>query len=243
MNDTHDNDTHDNDTHDNDTHDNDTHDNDTHDNDTHDNDTHDNDTHNTIKKCIEMMNNIKIKIEKENKELDILYNGNSDYKNEQYNNTINKLQNINIDDFVNSYNDFVCIVDPYHIKRAVINAYMKETYDSLKGDYSTLLLASNFVEKLLKYYNFSYRDSVLHDYVWNKHDDKSVLFKMKNNKILFSNSTDYEDINDKSLHQFLNSIVDNIKKYVQSNIKVKWIIKKDNRREIHWVLIIIKLIK
>jgi hypothetical protein len=217
--------------------------NDTHDNDTHDNDTHDNDTHNTIKKCIEMMNNIKIKIEKENKELDILYNGNSDYKNEQYNNTINKLQNINIDDFVNSYNDFVCIVDPYHIKRAVINAYMKETYDSLKGDYSTLLLASNFVEKLLKYYNFSYRDSVLHDYVWNKHDDKSVLFKMKNNKILFSNSTDYEDINDKSLHQFLNSIVDNIKKYVQSNIKVKWIIKKDNRREIHWVLIIIKLIK
>ena len=216
--------------------------NDTHDNDTHDNDTHDNDTHDTIKKCIEMMNNIKIKIEKENKELDILYNGNSDYKNEQYNNTINKLQNINIDDFVNSYNDFICIVDPYHIKRAVINAYMKETYDSLKGDYSTLLLASNFVEKLLKYYNFSYRDSVLHDYVWNKHDDKSVLFKMKNNKILFSNSTDYEDINDKSLHQFLNSIVDNIKKYVQSNIKVKWIIKKDNRREIHWVLIIIKLL-
>jgi len=216
--------------------------NDTHDNDTHDNDTHDNDTHDTIKKCIEMMNNIKIKIEKENKELDILYNGNSDYKNEQYNNTINKLQNINIDDFVNSYNDFICIIDPYHIKRAVINAYMKETYDSLKGDYSTLLLASNFVEKLLKYYNFSYRDSVLHDYVWNKHDDKSVLFKMKNNKILFSNSTDYEDINDKSLHQFLNSIVDNIKKYVQSNIKVKWIIKKDNRREIHWVLIIIKLL-
>ena len=187
-----------------------------------------------VKKCLERINNVKNEIDNQNKILDTLYNGNwtPDI------NIKNKLNNINIEDLVNSNSnsDYIQLVDPYYIKRSVMNSYMKETWDNLKGDYSTLNKASDFVERMLKCYNFSYRDSCLHDYVWNKHDSSSKLFKI-DNKIVFSNSVNYDNIN--NINDFVDNIVVNIKKYLSHNMQLSWCVKEDYKRQINWVFIIV----
>jgi hypothetical protein len=185
-----------------------------------------------VKKCLERINNVKNEIDNKNKILDTLYNGNwiPDV------NIKDKLNNINVEDVLNSYSDYIQLVDPYYIKRCVINSYMKEKWDNLKEDYSTLNKASDFVERMLKCYNFSHRDSYLHDYVWNKHDFSSKLFKI-DNKIVFSNSVNDDNIN--NINDFVDNIVVNIKKYLPNNTQLSWCIKEDNKRNINWVLIIL----
>ena len=146
-----------------------------------------------------------------------------------------KLEEINVENLLESYSEFIPFVDEYNTQRIVVNTHMKETWNNLQGDYSTLEKASAFVEKMLKCYNFSYRDCNLHDYVWNKHNSSSKMFKL-HNEIVYSNSVNHDD---NSALKFVDSLVVSIKKYLPKNMELSWMVKEDEKRCIDWVLIIL----
>ena len=184
--------------------------------------------------------NIQKELEDENKELAKLYEG-ENQNDSVYIEMKKKLEEINIENILDSYSEFtsyVSCIDTYQMKRLVVNSHMKEMWENLKGDYSTLKKASEFVQRMLKYYNFSYRDSDLHDYVWTKHDSSSKLFNLDTieKNIVFCNSTNTDSNN---VFEFVDNLATSIRKYLPTNIKLSWKVKEDEKRCMKWVLIIL----
>lgn len=194
-----------------------------------------------IKKAVaggkERIQKVENSIKEENQKLDVSHNGDQSFrKSKAYFSLECDMDNyLSLNDVLYNWERLTGIIDPYHTKRSVFNAHMGDHWSqfNLKED-TTMEEAAKFVTDMLKHYNFSHRDSNLHDFVWTMHTPKtSKLFKL-DDEIVFSNSVNHGD---KSAIPFVNSLVMSIKKYLPKTLELSWVIREDITRDTDWVLI------